>query len=241
MLNVFLCDDNEVLLTRYKKILTAIAKKHDHDVRFSLFTSGESLIFNLADSPNDADIIFLDILMGKVNGIDTARQLRAAGCTAEIIFLTSSDEFVFESFDTSPLHYILKGSTGEDAKIEEVFVRAISLAEEKENDVYLVETAGQKRKIPLTKISFFEIRGRIVTVHFGEETLDFYSSIDTISEELKDKKFVRCHKSFIVNLQYIDTLHKNELILTTGGQIPMGSSYSQNVKLAFSQNLSVLF
>ncbi|MFA6847922.1 MAG: response regulator [Lachnospiraceae bacterium] len=112
MLNVFLCDDNEVLLTRYKKILTAIAKKHDHDVRFSLFTSGESLIFNLADSPNDADIIFLDILMGKVNGIDTARQLRAAGCTAEIIFLTSSDEFVFESFDTSPLHYILKGSTG---------------------------------------------------------------------------------------------------------------------------------
>ncbi len=203
MITVFLCDDNQILLARYRTKLSALAKKYNEDVAFSQFCSGENLLFHLEDNPNEADIIFLDILMGELNGIETAKQLRNLGCISEIIFLTSSEDFVFESFDTAPLHYIIKGTAFEDKKIQDVFFKALSAVKEKETEVFLLETGGQKKKIPLHKISFFEIQGRVITVHFGAESISFYSSMDTLTEELEKKKFVRCHKSFLVNLTEI--------------------------------------
>lgn len=241
MITVILCDDNEILLTRYQTKLSNLAKAYQEEVRFLIFTSGESLLFQLSEHPNEADIIFLDILMNRLNGIETAKKLRSMGCISEIIFLTSSEEFVFDSFDVSPLHYILKGSPTEDQKLDEIFAVAIALTKEKETDVFLLESSGQKKKIPLHKISYFEIRGRIMTIHFGTESLDFYAGMDAVAESLQKKRFVRCHKSYLVNLKYIDTIQKNGIVLVNGVEIPLGSSYARDVKLAFSKNLSALF
>lgn len=241
MIQIYLCDDNEILLKRYQKKLKHLAEKHEFSVSFSCFLSGEQLLFHLEENPNAMDIIFLDILMGKLNGIEVAKKLRAMGCDAEIIFLTSSEEFVFDSFDTSPLHYILKDIETEDSKLEEVFTKALLLALKKESEVFLCESAGQKKKIPLHRISFFEIRGRVVTVHFDNNTFDFYSEIDTIETTLKSKRFVRCHRSFVVNLRCIDSINKNEIVLTTGEVIPLGPTYARELKLSFSSSLSNLF
>lgn len=241
MISVFLCDDNEILLSHYRSKLSAIAESHGEEICFSCFSSGESLLFYLAENPNEPDIIFLDILMGKLNGIDTANKLRDAGSISEIIFLTSSEEFVYDSFNAAPLYYILKGSPEEDAKLIDVFLKAISIVKAKSTDIFLFESAGQKKKLPLHKISHFEVQRRVVTVHLREETLNFYSSLDAIAESLQDKKFVRCHKSFLINLKYIDTIQKNTIHLTNGTLIPLGSIYARDVKLAFSKTLSTFF
>lgn len=241
MVNIYLCDDNKILLERYKKKLASLAEKYQYQVSISAFQSGEQLLFHLSDNPNEADIIYLDILMGNINGIDTAKKLREIGCLSEIIFLTSSEEFVFESFDASPLYYIVKGSATEANKMEQVFVKAMNLVMEKESEVFLCESGSLKKKIPLCKISFFEIKGRVVTVHFHEGNFDFYAGIDAIESKVNDKKFVRCHRSFVVNLRYIDAIHKNDLLLTTGEVIPLGATYAKGVKLAFSSSLSGVF
>lgn len=241
MIQVYLCDDNEVLLKRYQNKLSDFAASNDYPVAFSRFLSGEQLLFHLEQNPNQAQIIFLDVLMGGITGIETAKRLRSMGCHSELIFLTSSEEFVFESFDSLPLHYIIKGSAGESEKLEDVFFKAIDLSLRKEAESFLCESAGQKKKIPLHTISYFEINGRIVTVHFEDGTFDFYSTIEAISEELSGKKFIRCHRSYLVNLQYIDIIRKTDILLTTGEQIPLGTTYAKDVKLAFSASLSDIF
>ncbi len=121
MTNIILCDDNSSLLEKYKNILHDLSQKHDFDIMITTFFSGEHLLFHLADDPNQADIIFMDILMQDLNGIDTAKRLRMLGCHSEIIFLSSSAEFVFESFDVAPLQYIIKDSESELKKLEQVF------------------------------------------------------------------------------------------------------------------------
>lgn len=241
MIHICLCDDNQILLEHYQNKLSLLAEKYNFQVSFSAFNSGEQLLFHLSENPNQVDIIYLDILMGALNGIETAKQLREMSCHAEIIFLSSSDEFVFESFDTSPVNYIVKGIAVEDDKLETTFVRAMNLALQKESEVFLCGNGRQKKKIPIQKISYFEIRGRIMTVHFNEETFDFYSSINIVDKILKGKNFIRCHRSYLVNFSYIDTLNKNNLLLTTGKKIPLGSTYVEDVKIAFSSILSNVF
>lgn len=238
MIPIVICDDNPIILERYKNKLSSFAKDYDYPVSFSCFLSGEQLLFHLEEEPNKAAVIILDVLMGGINGIETAKKLRSMGCHSEIIFLTSTEDFVFESFDSSPLHYLLKGAANEDEKLKDVFIKAIQISLRKETEMFFCEHGAHKKKIPLYSISYFEVYGRVVIVHYLEGSFEFYSSIDAVEAELKDKKFIRCHRSFLVNLPYINDIQKTEILLTTGDKIPLGTTYAKKVKLAFSANLS---
>lgn len=242
MTNIYLCDDNEVLLNRYKQQIIDLAVKHSVEYCITTFTSGEQLLFHLSENPNDADIIYLDIVMGRMDGLETAKKLRENGFCGEIVFLTSSEEHVFDSFDANPLYYILKDTSREQSKFEESFLRGISLTAKKTAEVFICANRNQTKQIPLHLISYFEIQSRIVTVNYdGGKTFEFYSSMENLLSRLNVRRFIRCHRSYVISLKYIDTIEAKDLILTTGTIIPIGSTYIKDLKLAFSKSLSEIF
>ena len=236
MISVYLCDDNPVLLEKYQKILLKTAEKHNIRIKTKLFHHGEQLLFDLSEAPNEADIIYLDILMEPLNGIEAAKKLRNLGCRAEIIFLTSSEQYVFDSFEVSPMYYLLKEDTTV-SKFEEIFLRAIGLLNKKQKEVFVCESGSVVKQIPLDSISYFEIKNRVVTVHFEGGEFDFYSSMERLENELKDRSFTRTHRSFMINLKYVDRIEKDEITLVTGERIPLGTTYAKAIKLAFSKHL----
>lgn len=208
------------------------------EVTISSFSTGEQLLFHLSDNPNQADIIYLDILMGSLNGMDTAKKLREIKCKSEIVFLTTSEDYVYDAFDISPVHYLLKTATSPE-KFEEVFLRAVELVRKKETDMFICEVANTQKVIPIKDISFFEIWKRVITVHYnGKETVEFYSTMEELEKQLTDKGFVRIHRSFIVNLHYISKFQQNSLYLKTGENIPIGVTYMKRVRQSFSEYIS---
>ncbi|AEG59862.1 LytR/AlgR family response regulator transcription factor [Desulforamulus ruminis] len=238
MLTVFLCDDNRETLNQYAWLIEKIAKKNNIEVIISSFNSGEELLFHLADSPHQADIIYLDILMGKLNGMDTARKLRELECKSEIVFLTTSEDYVYDAYDISPVQYLLKSATSTD-RFEQVFLRAVALVQKKETDMFICESGNIQKVIPVKNISFFEIWKRVVTVHYnGMETVNFYSTMEELQTRLLGKGFVRIHRSYIVNLPYISKFQQNSLFLKTGANIPIGVTYMKQVRQAFADYIS---
>ncbi|MFT4006945.1 MAG: LytTR family DNA-binding domain-containing protein [Lacrimispora sp.] len=237
MLTVFLCDDNQEILDQYAQLIEKIAKKNKIEVTISAFNSGEELLFHLADSPNKADIIYLDILMNKLNGMDTAKKLRELECKSEIIFLTTSEDYVFDAYDISPVQYLLKAKVSA-AKFEEVFLRAMTLARKKETDMFFCESGNIQKVVPIKDISYFEIWKRVVTVHYGIESFNFYSTMEQLEEQLLHKGFVRVHRSYIVNLPYISQFQHNTLFLKTGENIPVGATYMKQIRQAFLDYIS---
>jgi len=233
MLQVYICDDSRLVQQQYKEKLQQIADNNMIDIKITAFGSGESLVFHLSEALPEADIIFLDIIMGNLDGIDTARELRALGSYAEIIFLTSSSEYVFESFDVSPANYLLKSSISFD-RLEEVFLKAVRKAQTKEQGSFICGSQGNIKQIPIASISFFEVKDRIVSVHYQNKTVDFYSSMEKLEQKLDKKVFARIHRSFIVHLKYIDRIEKNTVVLTTGTLLPLGPTYAKSIKQAFS-------
>lgn len=238
MINVYLCDDNTIILEKYKSLLLQIAKEYEIAINLLTFTSGEQILFRLENAIDEADIIYLDILMGGQDGLSTAKKLREYGCMAEIIFLTSNSEYVFDSFDVSPTHYILK-ETVTDSRFREIFFKAAILSEKKSKELFSCENSSVKKQIPITQISYFEVRNRIITVHYDSNTFDFYSKMENIENELGKKNFIRVHRSYLVHLPYIEQLNKDSIILITGEVVPVGITYSKNIKISISHYMNL--
>ncbi|WP_312442813.1 LytR/AlgR family response regulator transcription factor [Lacrimispora sp.] len=235
-----MCDDDPEARAQYARLIKKVAKKNKVEITISYFNSGEELLFYLADSPNQADIIYLDILMNNLNGLDTAKRLRELECNSEIIFLTISEDYVFDAYDISPIHYLMKSNIT-TAKFEEVFIRATTLVSKKENDMFLCESGKNniRKVIPFKEISFFEIWKRIVTVHYnGGESFDFYSTMEQLENQLLHKGFIRIHRSYIVNMSYISQFQQNTLFLKTGENIPIGATYMKQMKQVFIDYIS---
>ena len=236
MIKIAICDDNPIVVEYYKALILDSAKENDVDVKITEFISGEQLLFILSDHPNEVDVIYLDILMGKMNGIETARRLRELGCFAQIIFLTTSDEYVFEAFEVEPFYYIVKDEMS-NGRFKEIFRKVKDTVRLKEEDFISVTNNGMIEKLKLDSILYFEVQNRIVTIHLKDGTVDFYSRMEEIEEQLAERGFVRIHRSYLVNCYYIVKLSRNSLNLSDGTCLPVSEKYTQMVQQQFSKYL----
>lgn len=104
-MNIAICDD-EILFTRELSSLLTHWAENDFSLTLYPYSNGDDLLTALRTIP--VDLIFLDIIMPLLNGIDTAREIRSMGLTVPVIFLTSSREFALDSYDVKAFHYLLK-------------------------------------------------------------------------------------------------------------------------------------
>ena len=236
MLRVILCDDNLYVLDYYKSLLKSAASENQIDIKLTCFESGEQLLFNLSDSPNMADIIYLDILMGQTNGIETARRLREIGCVATLVYLTTSNEYVFEAFDTNPFYYIGKDEMPEK-KFKDVFLKAVNSVSLKRNSYILATVGSTNLRLALDKIKYFDVQNRLITAHTADSDVEYYYRLDELEQDLRGKGFMRIHRSFLVNCFYIQKLSRTQLTLLDGTELPVSAKYSDAVKDAFSNYL----
>lgn len=233
MTRIYLCDENKQHLTKYSAKIEEIAQKNDISVSITTFTNSDQLLFHMSDVAADVDIIYLDTVIGKTNGIELVKKLKNINCLSEIIFLSSSKEDVFAALDVRPFHYIVKDSFNED-KFEEIFLEAVSRIKRKTKKMFLFESGAIKKQVPISQIEYFEVSNRVMTVHFNNQIFQFYSSMEKLEFALKGKGFSRCHRSFLVNLSYIDEIRKKTIKLRSGEVIPAGAAYIKDVKNAFS-------
>lgn len=237
MLKVAICDDQAVILNHYAEFIIKSAQKHHLEVQVFQFLSGEALLFQFDEDPYYADIIYLDIFMNHMSGMETARELRAMNCKAQIIFLTSSADYVYEAFDVNAVQYLLKDKVTEQ-RFEEIFLRAVAQMKQQEEELFAFEFQGVKKTVPLHQISHLEIWKRVVTVYWNDQKDEFYSSMKELEQKLASYHFVRVHRSFLVHLPFIQELQSSRIMLKNGKEIPVGVTYSHHLKKQFSEFIS---
>ncbi|QOV18646.1 response regulator transcription factor [Blautia liquoris] len=238
MLKIILCDDDRDSVRKCAKLISGIAEKNQLEVMISCFESGESLLFHYAETPDQIDILYLDIMMNGMNGMEVAHQMRNYGCKAQIVFLTISEEYVYDAFDVNAVRYLLKGATSYK-KFESTFLRAAKLAALSEDRLFTFEFDGETGVIPMRQISYFEIWQRRVTIHYGDEkTAKFYGRMEQLEVKLRGDDFVRSHRSFLVHLPYIAKFCRHNLILKTGELVPVGVTYMDSLKREFAEYIT---
>lgn len=104
-------------------------------------------------------------------------------------------------------------------KLKSVLQKAVLKTERRSQEFIVVSRERQKRKMFLDDIYYFEIKGRVVAVHGAEGVFTYYERIGELEDKLGGKGFFRCHKSYLINLKYVDGYNRQEAILENGEKI----------------------
>ena len=238
MINIYLCDDSEDVLQKGRKLIQNYSMQHGLNVTLSTFKRAEDMLFQMEDRRDIPDIIFLDIFMDKINGMETAKILRNEGYEGEIVFLTTSPDFVLEAFDVQSFHYLVKQDLS-DERFEEVLSKVIEVVDNNKDNYFDCSMGAEVRKIPINDITHFEIYRRVMRVYYNEdEYFEFYETMDQLSKDLEPKGFARTHRAYLVNLRHIAVFKNDSLKLSNGSEVSIGKTYLSQLKKEFNNFVS---
>ncbi len=213
MLSIAVCDDEVIECCNMARKIKEILEEMKIPCIVRQFRNGKELL----RASESFDIVFLDIIMHDPDGMKTAQIFRKKASDKILIFVSSSREYVFEAYDVEAFQYLLKPV--DDRKLKRVLQKAVLKTERHSQEFIIVSRERQKKKLFLDDIYYFEIRGRMVDVHGPEGIFTYYEQIGELESKLRDKGFFRCHKSYLINLKYVDVYNRQEVVLENGEKI----------------------
>ncbi|WP_322155809.1 LytTR family DNA-binding domain-containing protein [Paratractidigestivibacter sp.] len=184
------------------------------------------------------DLILLDIEMPQVNGLEFARALRSAGNKTEIVFVSNSEDRVFESLPLRPLAFVRKSHFTEDmAQAIQAFVR--SWKSLKTDRVVTLKMAHAMGTFSVDDIIYVEARRRDKILHMvNGRTEVVIVTLEELGEKLAPVGFCRVHKGFLVNFAHVSQLSSKGIVMDNGESIPISRGTIKEVKLAYMDFLS---
>lgn len=203
MLKFVVCDDNKNTLKRISMMLESIFIKNDLDSKIVFKTHLETELLNYIEN-NLIDVLILDIqLSSKSTGLDIANKIRKFNKDCYIIFATAHPEFVFLAYQCKTFDYICKPITKE--RLEETVLRLISDINDRKTTNNYIKLDNKNTIINENEIQFIKRDGMKIIFHTPSRDYEVYSSFAKLQAKLPSN-FVRCHKSFIANINNIDKL-----------------------------------
>ncbi len=230
MLRIAICDDDEKSLADTKKMLLSWSVSTSSQTQVDCFDNGDSLLSELENARYD--MIFLDIIMPLMSGMDVAKELRDRDKTVKIIFLTSSPEFALQSYSVKATDYCLKPLVIE--RLKEIMDDYIVFHRHEPESLTLKTTNGYQ-KIYLHDIEYIEAQNKRVLFFLKsdknvEVTQPLYSFEIGLSH---NKGFFKCHRSYLVYLLNVDHFSNTEIKTKSGRRIPIARGYGKAFQDAY--------
>lgn len=218
IISILVCDDLPEERANLIRKLRAYEQTHDAELEIETVSDGAELIAKW--QPDRWEIIFLDIYMPHLNGIEAARQLRKVDIRCEIVFVTTSRDHGMEGYALKAMDYLTKPYSQQD--VDGAMDWYIRKQSEKRREL-TVRTADGNEDLPLKDVCYIESRGHTCDIHLNGRVVRVRRSIDELSAELSDA-FFRCHKSFLVNLAHASGIDGNRFRMDNGDSVSISAT-----------------
>lgn len=231
MIKVAICDDDVATTGRIESMLRSIAIGKFVQIDTEVFWKGGHLA---REVENGAcfDVIFLDIEMGNEDGITVARRIRETDRNVLIVYVTSYENYMQESFSVRPFRFLVKPVLADEmAACFGAACDEISSAD----SYFRYNYQRLSRKILIRDIYYFESCRRKIYIATEKETLEFYGKLNEIEEKLKASKgtFLRVHQSFLVNYRYIEGMAYDFIIMNNGKRISISEDRRKRISAQY--------
>ncbi len=234
MIHIAICDDEKHMSDHIRSMISDFFRKKNQEISLHMFSSGEELLsYN-----GQIDILFLDIQMKGMDGMETARKLRADKFRGFLVFITVLKEMVFQSFEVQAYDYLVKPV--DKKQFEKTMERLYASTQNASEDSLLVQKGYEGRIIPKDEIVFCEIIDRKIYLNLASgEVVDYYERIENLETKL-DNRFYRCHRSYLINLKHLKGYKNGTAYMDNGKEIPVSRLRSKefsSVVLQYMKNM----
>ena len=230
-MRIAICDDEKNIREFIGNKVYGIYPK----ANISYYDSGEKLLA----SEEEIDILFLDIQMQGMNGMDTAREMRKKEKDIILIFVTALEEYVFQAFDVGAFHYLVKPI--DDEKFANVFCSAIrqwgSEKMEKQPDEkhIIIHNNGIHTKVLVDDIMYAEVFNRKIVIHKMDTNIEYYGKMSDL-EAMAGENFFRPHRAYLVNFKYVEKYDATTIYLERGTVMMAKQKFPEFVKKYMKYN-----
>lgn len=225
MIRIAVCDDEPEVLARMERMLSSYEKE---TLSVDCYAGGMELLASF----RQYDIIFLDIDMPGMNGIETAEQIRRRDREVTLIYVTNYTDYTIFAFAVHAFAYLLK-PVEPAALFGQLKEALLYKRKTKRQELEFTGKEGIIRVDP-AEILYFEYQNRMVLMKTADRVFHLKKRITEVAEEMMAYDFVMPHKSFVVNLYAVQSIHGYDIILTDGSTVPL----SQKKSVAFRRSLN---
>ena len=229
MIKIAFCDDDMEVLHQMNELLDRYRVERNEDITYAAFQSPFELLTEIEKGIRP-DILFLDVVMPWQNGMDVAKEIRQYDTNMKIIFLTSSPEFAVESYSVGAYFYQLKPIW------EESFFRlmdaVLAECEKKKKNSLILRSKDGITRIDLQQLEYCEVLGRKLLFHLENgAVLESAGSLDDLAGQLMQySNFFRPHRSFLVNMEYIQNISSRSIKMVNDAEIPIPHGKCSEIK-----------
>lgn len=226
-MQIGICDDNKRDMDIIMGAVEAAIIPLTSGYKLHLFYSGNELIRHFEEIM-EYDILFLDIDMPDINGIEIADKLIRSKALVNIIFVTNMVDLVFEAIRYSPFRFIRKNHIHEE--MDEAMTAVL---EKIRNETFLYEvgTGRGMLKILIRDMLYLESQGHYIHIHTSDEKVhNIRGKISSYDEELRDLGFVRIHVGYLVNIRCIYSISLKGVVLDNGEILPISRRNADKIK-----------
>ena len=234
MIKIAFCDDDMEVLHQMNELLDRYRVERNEDITYAAFQSPFELLTEIEKGIRP-DILFLDVVMPGQNGMDVAKEIRQYDTNMKIIFLTSSPEFAVESYSVGAYFYQLKPIW------EESFFRlmdaVLAECEKKKKNSLILRSKDGITRIDLQQLEYCEVLGRKLLFHLENgAVLESAGSLDDLAGQLMQySNFFHPHRSFLVNMEYIQNISSRSIKMVNDAEIPIPHGKCSEIKNTYME------
>lgn len=235
MIRISICDDDALVVKNLKDILEKIAIEKSINMNIDTFYDGKSFLATIEENNTSFDIVFLDIKMEGIDGLETARKLRERDELAYIIYVTNYKNYAVKAYDVHPYQFLLK-------PVDENIIRKhfLDIYNRMLSKEYYYEYKVKKvyHRLLLNDVMYFESERRKVIIHMRDGNIySYYDKLNLIEERMRNSKlnFWRIHQSILVNYNYVQTKYSDRVKLIDGKYLPISNGRRTNINASYGE------
>ncbi|MDE6426544.1 MAG: LytTR family DNA-binding domain-containing protein [Ruminococcus sp.] len=242
MIRSAICDDESMILEQMYNIVHNTFNKNNFACDLFCFPSGVEMLKFHKEHP--FDIIFLDILMPDRNGFDIAKDVRTISDKTLLLFVTSQDELVYDSFNYHPFYFLRKGDSSTFAQSLSDAVKKIADFISRNQMIPLKLNFGEFQTVCLQDILYIASNRNFIHYYLTSgEYIPVREQMNIAEEKLKSSGFIRIHKQYIVNMnkiQKITVSRYSEVILSSSQSLPIGRKYRESTAFKYKEYMRII-
>ena len=227
-MRIAICEDENTARDKLKKYIGDWKSTKGLSIDIQCFENAESFLCTWPEV--HFDLVFLDIKMKHMSGLQLAEAIRKSDRDVMLVFISSFQEYILKGYDVDALHYIIKPVSNE--KLIPVLDKAYHICSSGTMDALFASGGDEKKHVDLSSINYISMFSHTAEIHTENEVYTLRKTADELSQELP-AQFIRCHRSYIVNLYKVDCIYKESLLLKDGTEIPVSRNNRKSVNVAF--------